>query len=222
MNLVTLTTGNAIKTSVVVDWVPSIILIGDAGAVPAIEGLIVTIGGRTVQQYQQTNANVLNTLAQLGHDVADGANNLNGSYFMISRGFIKKQTCQLDFINSGAFTPIVYGYSMSKGNVDDSIVSLFSDLVLVDQSQLFEGDTFDYLVFEDDNFNGADIEFADGHFEGQLTEAELMGLLATTTNVPAGVAASDVIAIDNTFGNIKSVTLYATTGNLSVARQDHL
>lgn len=210
----TLAAGDGTTTDFTLENLPEIIFIGDSGAVADIEGLTVVVNGEVAQRNELGNEALLDVIGQLGHQIIDGTNNLNSSFFILGNGELKGQPCKISITNAdGAATPNVYGLSFSEVDLEEfNPVSQEVDTCLASKFKQVGGDEFDFLVFDDANFSVADVVFMSGHSESQLTEVELKTLLSISGNVPAGIEANNIIAIDNRSGVIESVKLYATSG----------
>ena len=214
-----LTAGDGVTTKFTVENLPQILFIANSGQLQDIESIVVTVDGTTIWNCELGDENLLDILAQLGHNIIDGANNLNSSFFLLSNGYLEGVPCVISITNADATaTPNVYGFSLAQVGIGDfDPTNLDTQIVLQSQNKEFAGLLFDYIVFDDANYSKADIVFSSGRAESDLTETELKTLLSLTGNVPAGIEADNQIVIDNTQGNIESLKLYASSGgNLNV------
>lgn len=218
MEIGQLTAGDGTVTTFTLQNLPQIIFVGDTGALQDVEGIEIDVDGQPIWALAISDEGVLDVLAQLGHYMADGANNLSGSFFLISNGYLENVPCTVKITNAdGVATPTVYGIWLNQTDINNfDPVEARTEIVLQSQPKYIDGTQFDYLLFDDGNYQKADIQFATGATMSALTEIELKALLNQFGNVPAGVEAGNVIVVDNTAKMIASITLYATGGNITV------
>ena len=207
-----ITTGAGVETAFNSNFVHEYLEIGTIDADPDIRGINITVGGDVKQRISLANANIMGALGNIIAREIGSVNPVDGvlSYiFPVADGFNPNANLELSIINNGAGTPQVRGFSTKKGK--GRYVKSGMETIQASDSIQYMND-FDYLLFEDNNFDYADITFADGHSEGNMDEEALRAMLATRGAIIDTVASADVIAIDNTANEIAQITIYSTSG----------
>lgn len=206
-----LAAGVGVPTTITQSFVPGVVLLPDSITPPNIQSLTTAIDGDTLLNLQ--GVDIIQAYAEYmkksNLTVPTKSNGL-----VIASGFIPKQTLQLNLVNNAAGAVNVFGYSYKKDGVP-----VVGGMVVAQANSYVEIDNFTALFFLPANFARAQVYFSDGHNE-QMVDAELRSLFSLSNdNTDGGLDFGSVTVIDNQYGNISRVTLYANgVGNLTIAK----
>jgi hypothetical protein len=213
MEITTMITGVNVKTIIDRPSTFENILIDAVDTNLPLNALNVTVGGQAQIQIEGTNS--IMAFAKYLMSSILGADVKVGLLIKAANNFIGNQAVQVVLTNSGATTPKVYAFSTGK----TVAVPVKAGQRTLQASDSLRFTDFTGLFFDPANFNYAIIQFADG-FEDQLSAKELAALFGMSGNSSDadGLLATQV-AIDNKRGNIRSATLYTTSGGSMVVTQ---
>ena len=197
--------GSAGATLITKNFVPAYVVIGLIDTDLVITEYSVTIGG--VVRQQVTTQVTVQAIAKYLMECLLGADVKIGMVLKLADGFIPDQTLELRLIQTGVTTPIVYGFSDSKGQGFPVLCG--QSTILASSNQDY--DNFTALFFPPANFDYAQIVFTDGHSD-KLVAAELAALFTFQNQADADGYLAGQICIDNKEKSIGSVTLFTTGG----------
>jgi hypothetical protein len=197
MKIGTLTTGAAVVTTINLNYLPQYI---NFTAATGLTGIKVTVHGEGVLMDLDTDGiAALSGIRRFG--------NVTNSYLMaLADGFIANKNVELQFTNSAAQTPDIFGFSLQKGSAYVKSVRIKA---FANSQVTFEN--FGVLGFQStlsDTLDILNIRFVDGHIQ-QITGTELKTLCTLFMNE------TDGFLIDNVEGEIDEVTLTAGADRLA-------
>jgi hypothetical protein len=212
-----MTTGDNVITTFTRNYVDQFLMIGSVDTNNVVKRISIQVGG--VVRQLLTGAPIIGAMMKYMMEFLGGADVKVGLLFKMANGFIPDQNVIIDLTNSGANTPVVYGFSTNRRNGVPVVSGM--EQVIVDSSLEWDNTdpsrSFTALFFESTNLDYAQVEFVDG-YSVPLNALELNAIFAIENQTDADGQLNAVTVIDNQLGNIKKITLWAVTGNLSVAR----
>lgn len=213
----TLVTGAAVQTLLVLNNLHQFIQIGTIDTDLPIEGLTVSISGRTPIDIQDQS--LIQAFAKYSNAGLLGADVKKAMVIPIADGGKGNISTRITLTNAGATTPDIFGWSRkpSGGNLVAATVQTVNE----NANYLFEN--FQALMFDATNFLSATITFRDPvtgreWVEGNITADELAALFATrdeTTTDADGLLAG-ITVVDGQRSNVKDIRIFSTGGQLDV------
>lgn len=207
-----LTTGAGVTTRFQQNYAHQFLVIGDGLTPPDLNGINVTQGGDVTQRIDISgNTEIMEVYSQLiAREVMglDPAGNQLGYVIPINDGFNPDPKMLYSIVNGAAQTPEVRAYSMKRGT--GKFVRSGMEEINANSSQWFYD--FDYLIFDDANFDYADITFGDGHQEGGMDEIAMGSLAMLGGPLPNDIGGGNVIVVDNSDKRITGILLNVTGG----------